>query len=91
MTSPSIRPSSPGRPGRTASGLQEDGKRPGVSWTQKEVPKGEIEMTRTHRHCPRCRTELDEGPILYRCARCERAVYAADLDLDYVPAGSAVH
>ncbi|ETK34707.1 hypothetical protein [Microbispora sp. ATCC PTA-5024] len=48
-------------------------------------------MTRTHRHCPRCRTELDEGPILYRCARCERAVYAADLDLDYVPAGSVVH
>ncbi|MEV7801577.1 hypothetical protein AB0O28_01360 [Microbispora sp. NPDC088329] len=42
-------------------------------------------MTRTRRRCPRCRTELDEGPILYRCAHCERAVYAADLDVDYAP------
>jgi tRNA(Ile2) C34 agmatinyltransferase TiaS len=30
--------------------------------------------------CPRCRTELDEGPVLYRCSRCCRAVYAAELD-----------
>lgn len=43
-------------------------------------------MTRTSRHCPHCGTELDEGPVLYRCARCERAVYAADLDLDFTPA-----
>ncbi|WP_169985646.1 MULTISPECIES: hypothetical protein [unclassified Microbispora] len=46
-------------------------------------------MTRTRRRCPRCRTELDEGPILYRCAHCERAVYAADLDVDYAPVPAA--
>ncbi|WP_169729335.1 hypothetical protein [Thermoactinospora rubra] len=40
--------------------------------------------------CPRCRTELDEGPILYRCARCHRAVYAADLENEYVPHRVAV-
>jgi hypothetical protein len=40
-------------------------------------------MTRTRRCCPRCRTELDEGPVLYRCAGCRRAVYAADVDFDF--------
>ncbi|GAA5058189.1 hypothetical protein GCM10023259_042930 [Thermocatellispora tengchongensis] len=39
--------------------------------------------------CPRCRTALDEGPVVYRCATCRRAVYAADLDRDYVPAHAA--
>jgi hypothetical protein len=38
-------------------------------------------MTRTC--CPRCRTALDEGPVVYRCARCRRAVYAADLDVEF--------
>lgn len=50
-----------------------------------EKSEGEIEMTRTRRCCPRCRTELDEGPVLYRCSRCQRAVYAAELDFDYTP------
>lgn len=36
----------------------------------------------TH-HCPRCNTQLDEGPIIYRCAHCCRTVYAADLDTEY--------
>lgn len=35
--------------------------------------------------CPRCRTALDGGPVLFRCANCQRAVYAADLDNE-VPA-----
>jgi hypothetical protein len=35
--------------------------------------------------CPRCRTALDEGPIVYRCAHCCRTVYAADLDTEYHP------
>ncbi|MFI6816699.1 hypothetical protein ACIBG7_30150 [Nonomuraea sp. NPDC050328] len=35
--------------------------------------------------CPRCRTELDEGPIMYRCSGCRRAVFAADVDVEYVP------
>jgi hypothetical protein len=43
-------------------------------------------MTRTRRRCPRCLTELDEGPVLYRCSCCQRSVYAADLDFDYAPA-----
>ncbi|WP_181019656.1 hypothetical protein [Nonomuraea typhae] len=34
--------------------------------------------------CPRCQTELDEGPIMYRCATCCRTVYAADLENDFV-------
>lgn len=33
--------------------------------------------------CPRCRTQLDEGPVVYRCSRCRRAVQAADLDVEY--------
>jgi tRNA(Ile2) C34 agmatinyltransferase TiaS len=33
--------------------------------------------------CPRCRTSLDEGPVMYRCVRCRRAVPAADLDTEY--------
>jgi len=33
--------------------------------------------------CPRCSTALDEGPVIYRCATCRRAVPAADLDLEY--------
>ena len=28
---------------------------------------------------PRCSTPLDEGPVVYRCATCRRAVPAADL------------
>ncbi|MGP3916433.1 hypothetical protein OHA25_05330 [Nonomuraea sp. NBC_00507] len=39
----------------------------------------------TVNHCPRCHHELDEGPIMYRCANCRRAVYAADLENEYVP------
>ncbi|MBB4940809.1 DNA-directed RNA polymerase subunit RPC12/RpoP [Streptosporangium album] len=33
--------------------------------------------------CPRCGTVLDEGPVMYRCARCSRSVYAADLDTEF--------
>ncbi|GAA2377174.1 hypothetical protein GCM10010404_36620 [Nonomuraea africana] len=40
-------------------------------------------MSKTH--CPRCHTALDEGPIMFRCARCRRAVYAADVENEYVP------
>jgi tRNA(Ile2) C34 agmatinyltransferase TiaS len=40
--------------------------------------------------CPRCRTALDEGPIQFRCARCRRAVYAADLENEYVPRTVAI-
>lgn len=40
-------------------------------------------MTKKRRSCPSCRTTLDEGPILYRCAKCQRAVYAADVNFDY--------
>ncbi|MFI6321495.1 hypothetical protein ACIBG8_28425 [Nonomuraea sp. NPDC050556] len=39
----------------------------------------------TRTQCPQCRTELDEGPIMYRCNHCHRAVYAADLENEYVP------
>jgi tRNA(Ile2) C34 agmatinyltransferase TiaS len=35
--------------------------------------------------CPRCHGELDEGPIIYRCPQCCRAVYAADIEDEYVP------
>ncbi|MFD1938367.1 MULTISPECIES: hypothetical protein [Nonomuraea] len=35
--------------------------------------------------CPTCHTTLDEGPIMYRCAHCRRAVFAADLENEYVP------
>ncbi|WP_176728419.1 hypothetical protein [Planobispora rosea] len=45
-----------------------------------------------HRHaCPRCGTTLDEGPIMYRCANCNRSVYAADVDTEFhrpVPAAA---
>lgn len=34
-------------------------------------------------NCPRCRTRLDEGPVVYRCSRCRRTVYAADLEREY--------
>ncbi|WP_205314776.1 hypothetical protein [Nonomuraea lactucae] len=40
---------------------------------------------KTSTHCPRCHHELDEGPIVYRCSHCRRAVYAADLENEYVP------
>lgn len=33
--------------------------------------------------CPRCRTSLDGGPVVYRCAHCLRAVWAAELDIEY--------
>ena len=33
--------------------------------------------------CPRCKQALDGGPVLYYCASCRRAVWAADLDLEY--------
>jgi hypothetical protein len=36
-------------------------------------------------HCPHCRTALDDGPIVYRCSRCRRAVFAADLDTEFRP------
>ncbi|GAA4055642.1 hypothetical protein ACIBH1_43190 [Nonomuraea sp. NPDC050663] len=36
-------------------------------------------------HCPDCHQQLDEGPIVYRCANCCRAVYAADLDNEFHP------
>ncbi|MFD8534311.1 hypothetical protein ACFV0L_43575 [Streptosporangium canum] len=32
--------------------------------------------------CPDCSTRLDGGPVLYRCPTCQRAVYAADLDVE---------
>jgi hypothetical protein len=33
--------------------------------------------------CPTCRTELDEGPVVYRCRPCGKAVCAADIDTEY--------
>ncbi|NUW45520.1 hypothetical protein [Nonomuraea rhodomycinica] len=39
-------------------------------------------MTLTSR-CPRCHHALDEGPILYRCAHCQRTIWAADLDVEH--------
>ncbi|MFI7468674.1 hypothetical protein [Nonomuraea sp. NPDC049646] len=33
--------------------------------------------------CPRCSTPLDEGPVLYRCSNCRRAVPAADIDTEH--------
>lgn len=36
-----------------------------------------------HHECPRCGTALDNGPVLYRCARCRKSLYAADLDNEY--------
>lgn len=33
--------------------------------------------------CPHCGAALDEGPVLYRCAPCQRYVYAADLDTEF--------
>ncbi|WP_202638394.1 hypothetical protein [Bailinhaonella thermotolerans] len=47
-------------------------------------------MTRTprtgpRRPCPHCRGSLDAGPVVYHCSGCSRAVYAADLDFEYVP------
>jgi hypothetical protein len=33
--------------------------------------------------CPRCTAALDEGPVVYRCARCRRTVWAADLDTEF--------
>jgi DNA-directed RNA polymerase subunit RPC12/RpoP len=35
--------------------------------------------------CPRCSTALDEGPVVYRCSTCRRTVYAADVDVEFVP------
>lgn len=40
-------------------------------------------MNHHQARCPRCHTALDEGPIVYRCGRCRRAVPAADLDTEY--------
>ncbi|MFG2071942.1 hypothetical protein SAMN05421874_15023 [Nonomuraea maritima] len=40
---------------------------------------------KTVNRCPQCHHELDEGPIMYRCAHCRRAVYAADIDFEFVP------
>ncbi|MEV0149136.1 MULTISPECIES: hypothetical protein [unclassified Nonomuraea] len=36
-------------------------------------------------NCPHCHTVLDEGPVMYRCAHCRRAVYAAEVQNEYVP------
>ena len=33
--------------------------------------------------CPRCRTALDGGPVLFHCATCNRSVYAADLTTEF--------
>ncbi|MFC4588631.1 hypothetical protein [Sphaerisporangium corydalis] len=33
--------------------------------------------------CPRCHAPLDGGPVLFHCAPCRRAVYAADLDSEF--------
>ncbi|WP_165969648.1 hypothetical protein [Nonomuraea terrae] len=40
---------------------------------------------KTVNRCPQCHHELDEGPIMYRCSHCCRAVYAADLENEFVP------
>ncbi|HEY9523258.1 MAG TPA: hypothetical protein VIR33_08460 [Thermopolyspora sp.] len=42
-----------------------------------------MQSTMRHFDCPRCGTTLDDGPILYRCARCRRSIYAADLDTEF--------
>lgn len=33
--------------------------------------------------CPRCHTVLDGGPIQFWCAKCERAVMAADIPTEF--------
>ncbi|MFB4275708.1 hypothetical protein ACBJ59_10485 [Nonomuraea sp. MTCD27] len=40
-------------------------------------------MGKHQQPCPRCLTALDEGPVMYRCNHCRRAVPAADLDTEY--------
>ncbi|MGW0195913.1 hypothetical protein [Nonomuraea sp. NPDC003201] len=30
--------------------------------------------------CPRCKAQLDGGPVQFYCASCRRGVFAADLD-----------
>lgn len=49
----------------------------------KQSLKGDLMKTNTC--CPRCHHELDEGPIIYRCSSCRRAVYAADVENEYIP------
>jgi len=39
--------------------------------------------TMTAATCPTCGQALDGGPVLYYCASCRRAVWAADLDIEY--------
>lgn len=39
--------------------------------------------TPTLETCPSCHQPLAGGPVLYYCASCRRAVWAADLDLEY--------
>ncbi len=33
--------------------------------------------------CPRCQAALDGGPVVYRCDRCLRDVWADDLDVEF--------
>lgn len=49
------------------------------------VPAGAVLCVGPLPRCPRCATVLDGGPVAYRCARCGRAVMAADIDTDYHP------
>ncbi len=41
-----------------------------------------MKAIRQHR-CPHCGTPLDDGPVLYRCNRCQCSIYAADLDTEF--------
>ncbi|MBB2909155.1 hypothetical protein FHS43_000401 [Streptosporangium becharense] len=43
-------------------------------------------MPRARTCCPRCRTALDGGPVLFYCTSCRRAVYAADLSAEVATA-----
>ncbi|WP_019632671.1 hypothetical protein [Actinomadura atramentaria] len=47
-----------------------------VTYLRPRVPPGRVGPVK---HCPTCRTVLDGGPVLFRCASCNRSVRAADL------------
>lgn len=45
-----------------------------------------VRSSRPRKVCPDCRTELDGGPIRYRCSPCRRGISAADAVTEIAPA-----